>query len=247
MIIEVPGTTDERRVWQAIAHLQKVDRQMPKSVLEGILREMLEHYTNQGLLAPAIEKEMGSALTPRGIHLKKLELRALDVSHTTRRDALSPRWWEIPVEELFTADGFSVSLEVVARAHLAPEVDEHHGSVLVLRSTLTAGLQVELADLFQSMELETVLTQRESWSRQLLRRLTDGNFDQVLDNMHSEKIGPGHNAGLEALWVTEIKVKAREEAFRPKPRQRYGDPLAHFFFMAHGDPFRQRQPGEKEI
>lgn len=238
MIIEVPG-----KVWQVIAHIQKVDRPMPKSVLEGMLREMIEHELYRGLTGDDLNEAVGRALLDRGVHLTQVELRSLDASVDARRPGLKPQWWEVLVEDLSTADGFGVTLDVVGRAHLAPEIAGHHGQQLVLRSTLTAGLQVELADIFANLEVEAVMGSRESWTAELLNRLVEGNFDRVLDQFHIEKVGHGHNAGLGRLWVTELKVKARDNAFRPQPqKQRWAGPLG--FFSAYVDPLMLRLPDE---
>ena len=245
MIIEVPGQV-ENQAWQMVAHIQKVDMQMPKKALQDTLRELAEQYLGQDLAPADADAKISQSLLRRGIRVSRLELRPLDTRQTSRREGLIAQWWEALIDDLATADGFGVTVDVVARAHLSAEVAQHNGCLLVLLSTLTAALHSELSNLFQNLDLESLLSRRKAWTSDLLGRIVEGNFDKILDQLHSEKIGPGHNAGLESLWITEMNVKARADAFRPQPRSRYGDPTAHFYFLSCGDPMHRSPEVDRE-
>ena len=244
MIIALPNTQKELVAVQAVAHIQRVDRTLSRSVLEGMLRELIEHWIVRVWLetehsTEAVEAGLRSDLQGRGVVLKALQLRPLPQrSSEPPADCLSD-WTEILLDDLSTKDGFQVTLDLVVRTWVSRKVDEIDGMLAPWKAMLRINLERELRQAFKDRDLEDLLRTRGEWAAKVLDILGNGEVDESLDQMHQEVLGPGHHAALDSLWVTDVQIKARQEAFRPWNNARYADPFTHFFFLAYGDVIRE--------
>lgn len=250
MIVGLPNTQQEYVAAQAIAHIQRKDGTLSRAVLEAMLRELLEHWTMRAWLDSdhsleerrvAIEKGLGGELEGRGVALRRLDFRPLPQHSSQNPHDCQADWSEILLDDIVTQDGFTLALDIVVRTWVHQAVFEQEGPLAAWKSTLRIALEREVRNLCKDRDLEDLLSHRSQWAAEALRCMTEGEVDVALDQMHLEYVRAGHQAGLDSLWVTDIKVKARQDAFQPKAKPRYGDPFEHFFFQAYGVVIREPQ------
>jgi hypothetical protein len=209
---------------------------MPKSSLEGFLKEQLELEASRGSEINLIRQRLGAKLQKRGVQLKDLEHRPIGLLPSVPVDShLQLQLWEYWLDELPCNDGFSVSLDMVVGSLLSEQVLCNRSHYLILKNTLLAALRVSISDNFVEQGVEKLVASRKRWSRFALSYIQQGHFEKTINEFHVPLLGPGHKAGAIALWVTDMRIKAQPQAFRPTPK-RYADPLTHLYFYSAADP-----------
>lgn len=201
-------------VVQAEARVELRDRSYGRSLLEGVVRELVEHQLHQALrdlnreafeLALAskseeLERTVGSELDRRNIDLHELKLRLVWLGEPDQvRPPGTYNWVEFQSSDIGTGDGFQVVVDSVAlvgplrpRAHFEPRqtqrlVQHCLGEVFGLGLT--------------GLSLEDILVGRVTWTQRAV-----GQAGRALAR-----------AGLELrnLAVTEVRARPGKTAFRP--------------------------------
>ncbi len=221
---------------QFLAHIGRIEVPMPKSSLEGYLKEQLEFEASVNTELHKIKQSMATKLASRGVQLENLECRPMGVLPTVPPNCgLQLELWEYWLDALASKDGFWISADLVIGSLLSEKVTGNRSHFLILKNTLLAALRVSLSDFFADKGVETLLSNKQQWSRCVLDYIQQGHFERTISEFHSPLLGPGHQAGAVALWVTDIRIKPQPQAFRPAAK-RYADPLTHLYFYSAVDP-----------
>lgn len=221
---------------QFLAHIGRIEVPMPKSSLEGYLREQIEFEASVHSEFNKIKESLSMKLSNRGVHLESLECRPIgELPTVPPKSGLQLELWEYWLDTLASKDGFWISVDLVVGALLSETVLSNRSHFLILKNTLLAALRVSLAEFFADKGVETLLSNRQHWSRSVLDYIQQGHFERTVNEFHSSLLGPGHQAGALALWITDVRIKPQPEAFRPVAK-RYADPLTHLYFYSAVDP-----------
>ncbi len=224
MVIELFTSSGATLVCQAIASIHLTNRNVGRTLLEGLVRELLEYQLHRVLgrshpdrlvkdmktFTYRIKADLRSDLAQRGVGLSGLELRAVRV--TTEGEVLRPgsyRWVEFLSPPIGTREGFQVVTDTVALVR-APEnftVDLVYANRFSLAAVNEAFLSA-----IGGMPLEDILRNRSEWTREALNRAQE---TLVQSRLH-----------LEYLAVTEVAVRPLQDEFKVG---RAGDPFLNLF------------------
>lgn len=224
MVIELFTSSGATLVCQAIASVHLKNRNVGRTLLEGLVRELLEYHLHRVLSKShpdqlmtdlktytyRIEADLRSDLEHRGVTLSSLELRPIRVDRDPEQMAPgSYRWVEFLSPPIGTRDGFQVVADTVALVK-APEnymVDPVYANRFALAAVSDAFLST-----VGGLAVEDLLSSRNRWTGETLHRAQE-TLDQ--SRLH-----------LEYLAVTEVSVRPAHDEFRAG---RAGDPFLNLF------------------
>ncbi|MBI3926415.1 MAG: hypothetical protein HY319_12815 [Armatimonadetes bacterium] len=216
-------------VVQAIARVQLRTRAYGRGLLEGVVRELIEHELHQALSdlteeqfagklpdkAAELETVARFELDRRNINLESLEVRLVRMDSPPQMGPPGTyRWIEFLSPEIGTGDGFQVAVDVVALVVPARADSrlESNFAARLARQGVVDGLVSHLGGLL----LEDVLIGRRRWTQQAAEDA----------ERHLARAG----LELRYLAVTEVRARPGKKAFRPAA-PRNGDPLLGLHFL----------------
>lgn len=240
MVIELFTPQGGALVCQAIAQVHVRDRTVGRSLLEGLVRELLEYHLHRHLgdttperlqenlrrLAYRVETDLRKDLQHRGVTLGTLDLRPVRVDPAAGSARPGTyRWVEFLSPEIGTRDGFQVVCDTVALVKAA--LEDYKIEPMYANRCCRAALSDALMTAAGGLDLEDLLGRRAVWNAEALER--------------GQEILRSAQLHLEYLAVTDIVVRPRKAAFRAfgAPSSQGRDLLEDLFFMPYGEAIRE--------